>query len=86
MRLPLDMHILLRTYIDRFNLDTAEFINSNQNRIAYLNKIEERVNQIKGAENFHFNVKDSKKRNGKFSSKENVLNSNHNRTILKKRT
>lgn len=72
MRLPLDIHILLRTYIDRFNLNVTEFINSNSNGIVYLNNIEERVSQVKGAEDFHFDVEGSEKGKVSFVDKKTL--------------
>ncbi|CAF1326986.1 unnamed protein product [Adineta steineri] len=61
MRLPLDVHILLRTYINRFKLKTREFINDNSNAIYLFNNIPRRISQTKGAEDFNFDVKESEK-------------------------
>lgn len=61
MRLPLDVHTLLRTYINRLNLEYREFVNYNTNGIIYLNNINQRVSATKGADDFHFDVKDSEK-------------------------
>lgn len=40
MRLPLDVHPLLQTYIDqRYDLEIAEFVNSNPNAYVYINNV-----------------------------------------------
>jgi monoamine oxidase len=61
MRLPLDVHTLLRTYIQRFNLTTGTFVNDNENAIIYLNDRSQRVSATRGADDFGFEVKNSEK-------------------------
>jgi monoamine oxidase len=61
MRLPLDVHTLLQTYINRLKLTYAKFVNNNPNGIIYFNDIQQRVSETKGADNFHFNVEDSER-------------------------
>ncbi len=61
MRLPLDIHTLLQTYINRLNLPYARFVNDNPNGIIYLNNLQQRVSQTKGADDFGFNVEDAEK-------------------------
>lgn len=76
MRLPLDVHTLLQTYINRFNLNYTKFVNDNPNGIIYLNNLELRVSETKGAEDFRFNVNDAEKGMVSFIDKKNVRKSN----------